>query len=116
MIFLHKSKVDSLKKMDFKCGVHFDGLFVLVDVNFKNPNFLQNWSIDFRFFFFILILHTIEHKTRYSLIFETCSYNSLNFGTLCPVPPLLPQACTAEMLIGLIFQQEIEATLSCVSL
>ena len=34
MIFLHKSKVDSLKKLDFKCVVQFVCLFVLVDANF----------------------------------------------------------------------------------
>ena len=34
MIFLHKSKVDGLKKLDFKSGVHFAHLFVLVDANF----------------------------------------------------------------------------------
>ena len=34
MIVLHKSKVDGLKKLDIKSGLHFVRLFVLVDANF----------------------------------------------------------------------------------
>ena len=30
-----------------------------------------------------MIHHTIEHKTRHSLIFDPRLYDSLNFGTLC---------------------------------
>ena len=36
--------------------------------------------------FSVLIFYTIEHKTRYSLIFETRLYDSLNFGTLNSIP------------------------------
>ena len=50
---------------DFKSGGHFVRLFVLVDANFQNPNFLQNQLIGFRFFSFVIIHHTKEHKTRY---------------------------------------------------
>ena len=36
-----------------------------------------------------MIHHTIEHKTRNSLIFDPRLYDSLNFGTLCQLKRLL---------------------------
>ena len=32
-----------------------------------------------------MINHTIEHRTRYSLIFDPRLYDSINFGTLCKI-------------------------------
>ena len=41
----HKSKVGGLKKLDFKCGVHFVHLFVLVKSEEKKQDTFKNWPL-----------------------------------------------------------------------
>ena len=53
---------------------------ILIPLSISNfsPKLVYRFSI----FFFEMIHHTIEHKTRHSLIFDPHLYDSLNFGTL----------------------------------